>query len=220
MRFSKSFSKFSYTLAILHGFFIGAISIGLFAILIQWQDITGPETPATPTTEAPQAEDGKETPDKVTVDAPKVTETTPTSFYAKQHGVFTTATGATTFMQTSASLKSSAIIIADEQYYVWSAASSVESEVKTTGTIESFVKPFRINTAACTEPAMQKLPIFLAYPEPAKFNFESTGNQQSIPKDWLTNIAAISTLSEDSNVIRVQLLSHYLIQNDCIKIEF
>ncbi|MFC6039740.1 hypothetical protein ACFPYN_09945 [Paenisporosarcina macmurdoensis] len=211
MRFTKSFSKFSYTLAILHGFFIGAVSIGIFAILIQWQDISAdkPET----------SDAASKTPEKITVDAP-ADAVTPTQFFAKQHGMFTTAEGATALLQSSPAMKSAAIIITDSKYYVWSAASVVESEVKIVGSTDSFSKPFRINSSACTEQAMKNLPVYLANPDPAKFNFESTGNKEAIPKDWTPNIAAISTLSKDFNVIRVQLLSHYFAQNDCLKIEF
>lgn len=211
MRFTKSFSKFSYTLAILHGFFIGAVSIGIFAILIQWQDISADKSET--------SDAASKTPEKITVDAP-ADAVTPTQFFAKQHGVFTTAESATALLQSSPAMKSAAIIIADSKYYVWSAASVVESEVKIVGSTDSFSKPFRINSSACTEQAMKKLPVYLANPDPAKFNFESTGNKEAIPKDWTPNIAAISTLSKDFNVIRVQLLSHYFAQNDCLKIEF
>jgi hypothetical protein len=212
MRFTKSFSRFSYTLAILHGFFIGAVSIGIFAILIQWQDITASEK-ADPTTETPDKSE------QITVDAP-ASPSTPTQFFAKQHGVFTTADGATTLLQSSPAMKSATIIITDSKYHVWSAASVVESEVKILGSTDSFVKPFKINSSACTEKSMKNLPVFLSNTDPAKFNFESTGNKDAIPKDWDANITAISTLSKDFNVIRVQLLSHYFAQNDCLKIEF
>lgn len=211
MRFTKSFSKFSYTLAILHGFFIGAVSIGIFAILIQWQDISADKSET--------SDAASKTPEKITVDAP-ADGVTPTQFFAKQHGVFTTAESATALLQSSPAMKSATIIITDSKYYVWSAASVVESEVKIVGSTDSFSKPFRINSSACTEEAMKKLPVYLANPDPAKFNFESTGNKEAIPKDWTPNIAAISTLSKDFNVIRVQLLSHYFAQNDCLKIEF
>ncbi|EPD54286.1 hypothetical protein HMPREF1210_00272 [Paenisporosarcina sp. HGH0030] len=210
MRLSKTFSKFSYTLAIIHGFLIGAVSIGIFAIFIQWQDNSKAETPETSAT--------TDKPEQVEVTAPPNT-TTPTQFYAKQHGVFTTADGATALLQSNPAMKSAAIVITDGKYFVWSAASTVESEVKVEGSTESFVKPFRINSAACTEQAMQKLPVFLASPDPAKFNFADTGNKGAKPKDWDSNIAAISTLSKELNVIRVQLLSHYFAQNDCLKIE-
>jgi len=211
MRFSKNFSKFSYTLAILHGFFIGAVSIGLFAIMIQWQDVSIVEAPAPTATE---------TPDKMeTVDAQANTATA-NQFFAKQYGVFTGSEGASALLQSTPAMKSAALIMADGKYYVWSAASVVESEVKIVGSADSFSKPFKINATACEEPALQKLPIYLTHPDPSKFNFESTGNAGAIPKDWETNIAAISTLSEDFNVIRVQLLSHYLSQNNCLKIEF
>ena len=211
MRLSKTFSKFSYTLAIIHGFLIGAVSIGIFAIFIQWQDIsTTAETPVTPAT--------PEKPEQVEVTVP-ADVTTPTQFYAKQHGVFTSADGATALLQSNPAMKSAAIVITDGKYYVWSAASTVESEVKVEGSTESFVKPFKINSSACTEQAMRKLPVFLANTDPAKFNFAGTGNEGAKPKDWDSNITAISTLSKDFNVIRVQLLSHYFAQNDCLKIE-
>ena len=210
MRFSKNFSKFSYSVAILHGFLIGAISIGIFAIMIQWQDIKV-EAPAPPET----TEETKE------VDAPSnpVDVVAPTQFYAKQHGVFTGADGATAFIQSDPAMKSAAIVIVEDKYYVWSAASVVESEVKVDGSIESFVKPFRVNSASCAEPAMQNLPVYLSSPDPSKFNFESSDFKGVVPEDWQANITAISTLSKDINVIRVQLLGHYITQNDCIKIE-
>lgn len=209
MRFSKPFSRFSYTLAIIHGFLIGAVSIGIFAIFIQLQDAKEAEVADTP--EVPEQMEE--------VDAP-VDTVTPTQFYAKQHGLFTAADGATALLQSNPTMKSAAIVITDSKYYVWSAASVVESEVKIEGSTDSFSKPFRINSAACTDPAMQKLPVYLASADPAKFNFEGSGNEAAIPKDWLANIAAISTLSKDINVIRVQLLAHYFAQNDCLKIEF
>ncbi|QBP40772.1 hypothetical protein [Paenisporosarcina antarctica] len=212
MRFSKKFSKFSYTLAILHGFLIGAVSIGLFAIMIQWQDLAV-EAPAPTATDT-------ETPEKMeSVDAPANTATD-NQFYAKQYGVFTGAEGASALLQSTPAMKTAALIMAEGQYYVWSEASVVESDVKIVGSTDSFSKPFKINASACKEQALQKLPIYLTHPDPSKFNFESTKNTGAIPKDWETNITAISTLSKDVNVIRVQLLSHYLSQNNCLKIEF
>lgn len=212
MRFSKQYSRFSYTLAIIHGFLIGAISIGIFAIMIQWQDIKKDE-PTAPVTEAGKPEQTE------TVDAP-VDGTAPIQFYAKQHGVFTATDGATALLQSNPAMKSATIVLAENKYYVWSAASVVESEVKVVGSVDSFVKPFRVNSAACTEPALQNLPVYLASPDPAKFNFEDSKYKGAIPKDWQANISAISTLSSDLNVIRVQLLGHYIVQNDCLKIEF
>lgn len=213
MRFSKKFSRFSYTLAIIHGFLIGAISIGLFAIMIQWQEIKAEETPAPTETAGKPAEEQKAVNDPVEVVAP-------TQFYAKQNGVFTAADGATALLQSNPAMKSAAIVIAEDKYYVWTAASTVESEVKVEGSTESFVKPFRVNSAACTEPAMQNLPVYLSSTDPSKFNFEDSEYKGAIPKDWQSNITAISTLSKDPNVIRVQLLGHYLAQNDCLKVEF
>lgn len=211
MRLSKTFSKFSYTLAIIHGFLIGAVSIGVFAIFIQWQDNSTAQAPVTPAT--------PEKPEQVEVTAP-ADVTTPTQFYAKQHGVFTTADGATALLQSNPAMKSAAIVITGGKYHVWSAASTVESEVKVEGSTDSFVKPFRINSAGCTEESMKKLPVFLANQDPSKFNFGGSGNEGAKPKDWDSNITAISTLSKDLNVIRVQLLAHYFAQNDCLEIEF
>jgi len=213
MRFSKKFSRFSYTLAIIHGFLIGAISIGLFAIMIQWQDIKA-ENAAPPTEEATKTPEEEQQ----AVNGPAEV-VAPIQFYAKQNGVFTAADGATALLQSNPAMKSAAIVIADNKYYVWTAASAVESEVKVEGSTESFVKPFRVNSAACTEPALQNLPVYLASTDPSKFNFEDSEYKGAIPKDWQSNITAISTLSNDPNVIRVQLLGHYLAQNDCLKIE-
>ena len=215
MRFSKNITRFSYSVAILHGFLIGAISIGIFAIMIQWDDIDKANAPApTETTETTETTEQKEP-----VDGP-VDVANPTQFYAKQNGVFTGADGAAALLQSNPAMSSAAIIIGDGKYYVWSAASIVESDVKVQGSVESFVKPFKINAASCTEKALQNLPVYLASPDPAKFNFDEGEFKGAIPKDWQTNITAISTLSKDVNVIRVQLLGHYLAQHECLKIEF
>ncbi len=220
MRFSKSFSRFSYTLAILHGFFIGAVSIGLFAIVIQWQDLTAAEKPETPeSAETPETPSTPETPGELTPVTVPIDLGAPVQFYAKQHGVFSSADGATALLQSSPALKSAAIVLIDNKFYVWSAASLAEVDVKSEGSTDSFVKPFQMNSSSCTEAAMQKLPVYLGNAAPSKFNFEGTGNSGAVPKDWVANIGAISALSTDEKVIRIQLISHYMAQNDCLKIE-
>jgi hypothetical protein len=209
VRLSRTFSKFSYTLALLHGFLIGAVSIGLFALVIQWQDIRTVETPEVV---GPELE---------TVDGPVPVESKEVySFFAKQHGVFSTADGATQVIQSDPKLNSAAIIMADDKYYVWSAISLVEAEVKTVGSTESFVKPFQLTAQGCSEEAMKNIPKLLSETDKSKFYFEGVEPSIKIPDDWKTNIAAISMLSKEINVVRAQLLSHYNTQNECIIIEF
>lgn len=209
MRLSRTFSKFSYTLALLHGFLIGAVSIGLFALVIQWQDIRMVEAPEVVGPELKPV-DGT-----VIVDSKVVYP-----FFAKQHGVFSTADGATQVMQSDPTLKTAAIIMADDKYYVWSAVSLAEAEVKTVGSTESFVKPFQLTAQGCSEETLKNIPKLLSETDKSKFYFEGVEPSIKIPDDWKTNIAAISMLSKEMNVVRAQLLSHYNTQNACIKIEF
>jgi len=209
MRLSRTISKFSYTIALLHGFLIGAVSIGLFALLIQWQDIRTVETPAVvePPAQQPVVATPNETKEVF-------------SFFAKQHGVFSTATGATEVLQSNPELKSAAVILAEDKYYIWSAVSLAEAEVKSVGSTESFVKPFQLEAQSCTEEAVKNIPLLLSESDKAKFYFEGVEPTVKIPSDWKTNISAISTLSKEVNVVRVQLLSHYLAQNQCLKVSF
>ena len=212
MRISKTFSKFSYTLALLHGFLIGAVSIGLFALLIQWQDIRKVDTPelVTPVEEKEEVEPVVAPTDDKTV----------FPFYAKQYGVFSTAEAAANLMQTNPSLASSAVILAEDKYYVWSAVSVVEAEVKNAESKDSFVKPFQLSASGCTEDHLKNIPLLLSETDRARFYFEGVEASVKIPEDWKSNIAAISTLSKEINVVRAQLLSHYGTQNECLKIDF
>ena len=208
MRISKTFSKFSYTLALLHGFLIGAVSIGLFALLIQWQDIRNVDTPELV---APD----KEVPVVATTD-----EKTVFPFFAKQYGVFSTAEAAANLLQTNPALASSAIVLAEDKYYVWSAVSVVEAEVKNADSKDSFVKPFQLSASSCSEEHLKNIPLLLSETDRAKFYFEGVEASVKIPDDWKSNIAAISMLSKEINVVRAQLISHYGTQNECIKIQF
>lgn len=217
MRLSRTISKFSYTIALLHGFLIGAVSIGLFALLIQWQDIRPVDTPEAqiPPEMEPVAVPG-------TGDDPKQAEEDGVgkSFFAKQHGVFSTADGATQVLQSDPTLKSAAVVIAEDLYYIWSAVSITEADLKGTGGTESFVKPFQLDASSCSDEALKNVPVLLSESDKAKFYFEGTEPTIKIPSDWKTNIKAISTLSEETNIIKVQLLSHYIAQNECLKVSF
>lgn len=209
MRISRTFSKFSYTLALLHGFLIGAVSIGLFALLIQWQDIRKVDTPELITPEEEVEPVVAPTDEKMVF-----------PFFAKQYGVFSTAEAAANLLQTNPALASSAVILAENKYYVWSAVSVAEAEVKNTESKDSFVKPFQLSAAGCTEDHLKNIPLLLSETDRAKFYFDGVEASVKIPEDWKTNIAAISTLSKEINVVRAQLLSHYGTQNECLKIEF
>ncbi len=211
MRLSRTISKFSYTLALLHGFLIGAVSIGLFALLIQWQDIRPVETPEAqiPPEMQPVNVPGDEPEPKVEY-----------SFFALQHGVFSSAEGATQVLQSDPSLKTAAVIIAEDKYYVWSAVSLVEAEVRSEGNNETFVKPFQVESQSCTEETLKNIPLLLSETDKAKFYFEGVEPSIAFPDDWQTNIKAISTLSKDINIVRAQLLSHYIAQNTCLKVSF
>lgn len=216
MRLSRTISKFSYTIALLHGFLIGAVSIGLFALLIQWQDIRPVDTPEAqipPELEPVVAPGGEPEPKE---EEDKVEK----SFFAKQHGVFSTAEGATQVLQSDPKLSTAAVIIAEDKYYIWSAISVTETDLKGTGSTESFVKPFQLEASSCTEEALKNVPVLLSEADKAKFYFEGTEPTLKIPSDWKTNIKAISTLSEEVNIVKAQLLSHYIAQNECLKVSF
>ncbi len=141
-------------------------------------------------------------------------------FFANQHGVFSSQAAAYEFMSGYATLNTSAIIEVDGSFYVWSAVSPIKEDIVLSDNPTSFVKPFKLSSGACTNPAIQNLPVSLQSNDPSKFYFEEGKVPDNIPEDWQSITSAMSSLSDDLGVTRAQLIAHYITKNDCLKIEF
>ncbi|MCT6925455.1 MULTISPECIES: hypothetical protein [Bacillales] len=139
------------------------------------------------------------------------------SFYASQHGLFSSKEGAQQFIAENPLLNKAAIIEVNQQFFVWSALATNKQPESLTPS--AFFKQLSV-VAGCTEPTLQKLPEILMDEKYLKNYFEQTPKEGEVPADWGKILTAVSSLSNDINVMRLHLLVHYYGENDCLKIEF
>lgn len=140
------------------------------------------------------------------------------TFYAIQHGVFSSEEQAQSFLASDPALMTALSIPIGGRFYVWSKVASEEISVPKGGT--SFLKTFTLDGAACTEESLRTLPKWLASENNLKFNF---GKQQStgvLPKDWSSVRTTAVGISEDMDVARLHLIFHYLSSSKCINLKF
>lgn len=147
-------------------------------------------------------------------------EETSEQFFANQHGVFSSFDAASEFVSNYASLNTSAIVEIDKNYYVWSQVAPTKEEIKKVDEPPSFVKLFKLSSAACKKKELQELPNILKSNDKSKFYFEDKKPKAQYPSDWQTVTVALTNLSKDLSVVRMHLLAHYYSKNDCLKIEF
>lgn len=146
------------------------------------------------------------------------------SFYAKQHGVFSSSEAAAAFIASDPSLSKAAIIKAEEQYYVWSAIGLQSTEIDVSEYEGTFRKPFRLQTASCTSSEISQLVSVLPETDVVKIKSlasslaSSSTDGQASP--FVKNITAITAFTSDLRIIRLHLLSHYSNEDPCLKIEF
>ncbi len=141
-------------------------------------------------------------------------------FFANQHGVFSTFDGATEFVAGYSSLTTSAIVEVDGNFYVWSSVSPTKEGVTITVNPTSFAKSFYYTGASCSESSLKSLPELLKSDDRSKFYFEDGKIPDDLPEDWKSVTQALSTFSDDLDVVRLHILSHYFSKNDCMKITF
>lgn len=139
------------------------------------------------------------------------------SFYASQHGLFSSKEGAQQFIAENPLLNKAAIIEVNQQFFVWSALATNKQPESLTPS--AFFKQLSV-VAGCTKPTLQKLPEILMDEKYLKNYFEQTPKEGEVPADWGKILTAVSSLSNDINVMRLHLLVHYYGENDCLKIEF
>ncbi|MEC1178352.1 hypothetical protein P9B03_07660 [Metasolibacillus meyeri] len=139
------------------------------------------------------------------------------SFYASQHGLFSSKEGAEQFIAVNPLLNKAAIIEIDNQFFVWSA---LATNKQTAALMPSaFFKQLSI-VAGCTEATIQRLPEILMDEKYLKNYFDQAPKEGEVPADWGEILTAVSSLSDDINVMRLHLFTHYYGANDCLKIEF
>lgn len=140
------------------------------------------------------------------------------TFYALQHGVFSTDEQAQSFLSSDPTLMTALSIPIDGRFYVWSKVASKEGmTVPKNGT--SFVKTFTIEGASCKEESLRTLPKWLASENNLKFNFGKEQSKDALPKDWESVRSTAVGISEDMDVARLHLIFHYVSSTGCLNLK-
>lgn len=205
MKFPKVMSKQDIIYAALIGSGAGIIGVLFFVIILNSMSTQGTDQEVIPV----------QSNEKV-VEEQQFSET----FYANQHGMFSSFESATAFTSGYPSLNTSVIVEVDGSYFIWSSVSTTKEGVQISDNPASFVKEFTFIGESCKEPKIQNLPAILKSDDRSNFYFEGSEIPEEFPTDWKSVSAALSTLTEDLAVTRLHLLSHYYSKNDCLKIQF
>lgn len=214
MPFRRRNTRNKVILAGLQGLIIGVVGVLIFGFLLNLSNDKKVEEAeqngqvSTPTTV-------NEKIDKIEVNADI---TLP--FKAKQYGVFTTKESAIAFISEQPSLQKASIVNVNDQFYVWSKLFVDEVSTSDSENLQTFIKPLYISTKSCENPKMKNMINILQEEKLSKNYFDTLAKKEEYPEDMLSIVAAISTFSEDPAVIRLLVLTHYLEQNNCLKLNF
>lgn len=155
---------------------------------------------------------------------PTAGETSNTSnasmFYASQAGVYSNYESASSFVAEYPALKESAIVQVDGKFYVWTSMVTEESQLEFLQEPATFKKAFSVSGESCKEPTLAEIPAVLADKNATKLNFKEKGKDSTLPEDWQSIGAAASTISNDLNIIRLHVFSHYQSKNTCLQVKF
>ncbi|MEO4052117.1 hypothetical protein [Solibacillus sp. CAU 1738] len=204
----KRYRKNEWISAVLYGSLTGFVGVALFILVLQLAN-KAPDEESIPVQQQQNQEQDQE--------QDEVGEQTEVEFFASQHGLFSSLDAATQFINTDPTLNKAAIVEVDGQFYVWSSL-AVEKQLPVSQST-SFFKPLIVG-AACSNSALQNLPLRLQDEKYLKNYFELEHKEGDVPSDWASLLQATTTLSKDVNVIRLHLLAHYYSENDCLKIKF
>lgn len=192
-------------LSLVHGFVVGCISIGLFALLLHWSTIRENEKA---TVQVPNDENVVETNAKMYV----------TKLYAHQLGVFSSLQTASAVRSPFASSIPPAIFKIGDTFFVWNSLHvHADTLEKTAG---SFMKEIIVDSSSCSEKGLRQLAVLLNETNDAKFYFDKADNSVQLPPEWKAVTSSMAIVSKDLAVIKAQLLSHYYSKDSCVKIEF
>ncbi|MCG3089250.1 hypothetical protein [Sporosarcina cyprini] len=221
MNFRKKYSKITVLMAVLHGVVIGVAAVAIVGFILvgtgdKMKDKTaavGKEVPASgpPAVEAP-------------ADADSPQPGASLQLYAKQHGVFSTEQSASAFITGRPDLSEASVVKAQDQYFVWSAIGLTEQEIDADVAQETYRKPFTVEAGACSASGAGKLKDILAETDVAKIKdlaaSSSSDPSGGIGAEFGKQITAVTAFTNDLQVIRLYLLSHYSIKDGCAKISF
>ena len=218
MPFRKKNPKKVILMAGLQGLIIGVVGVLLFGLFLNMandQKVEG-EVKENEKVEKPTTEKGKDSGgDKVE------TSTEPSlTFKAKQYGMFSTKESAISFMAVEPSLERAGIVQAGGQFYIWSDLFVNETAAVSTEALPSFIKNFYVSTSSCENPKVKNIMTLLTEENLSKNFFDSIASKDNYPDDLATIVQAITTFSDRPSVIRLHIFTHYLEQNECVKLNF
>lgn len=141
-------------------------------------------------------------------------------FKARQFGMFTTKESAISFISEQPSLEKASIVRVEDQFYVWKELFVNEVSTNEGETLPTFLKPLFISTKGCTDPRVKNVMNILQQEKISKNYFDSLEKKEDYPDDFMTIVGAISAFSDAASVMRLHIFTHYLEQNECVKLNF
>lgn len=195
--------------AILIGAVVGLLGVAIFLGVLQASNQMSQKKE-----EESQGESGDKT-----VPTSVESSTSP-MFYASQAGVFSNYESASAFLAGYPNLATGAIVDVDGKFYVWTSMVIEESALMFLDDPPTFKKAFRVVSESCTDAKIAELPVVLADKNAAKLNFQEIANDSTLPDDWQTIGTAVSKISKDLNVVRLQVFAHYKSKNACLQVKF
>lgn len=214
MRFGKKYSNMTVLMAMLHGVVIGIVAIFVVGLFLVGAEGKRPIDQIEKEIPASGPENGK--------DEGKVADKSPETltFYAKQHGAFTTSTAAATFIEENPSLSTAAVIEVDGGYFVWSAVGQTEAEIEAILVEDTYKKTFSVTPNACETAETAQIWQFLNLNEYEKIKNSDVKAEGKEGQKLAKKIDTITTFTNDVKVIRLHLLAGYAAESGCVKISF
>lgn len=200
-------------MAMINGVLIGVAAIALVGFMVlstNGKNVGKSKDEEVPATgPAPEA---TETPSETPIDSLRL--------FAIQHGAFSSSASAATFIEADPFLSTAAIIQVGDQYFVWSEVGLTEAEIMASDSEHTFRKEFVASPAACEAVSAKMLREAITSEDLAKIKSLGSEKDDENMAKFNKNIGAITAFTNDLKVIRLHLLAHYSMTDDCIKITF
>jgi len=192
--------------AVIHGVLIGAAGVLLFFFILQTFEKRSvqPDEQLLPASTSQSTKDINK----------------PVKFFAVQYGVYSSSQAASDYLAGHPEFENVAIVPVGKQFFLWGAVGTSEKKIKSIVNKDSFVKPFTLTGASCGEKGLKILPQLLGVSKVAKLNVSNSSKGKDIPAGWKGKVAEITKVSNDLEVVKLQLLAHYASENDCLEIKF
>ena len=204
----RTLKKNSVAQAVFYGVLTGLLGVIAFIIILKLpQEPVEPEGQAEVISTSQQETDGNEK------------DLVKQSFFALQHGVFSSFESADQFVASYPSLNKAAIVRVEDQFFVWSKIENEKVEGATQTEPSSFYKPL-VLSSSCPKQAEKQLPITLKDAKTLTLDRVTSEQQADLPEDWSVILPEIQKLSENTSIIRLHALINYYERLDCVKINF